>query len=435
MIIINNERLLDLIQSNYSLENIESIVTFLNAQKTFEFPALKTGLFSAALLNSDTSYTGYSNVWVRDNVHIAHALYVLGKTEVAIRAMQTLMAFFEKYRHRFEDIIDNRVTPQNPMNRPHIRFNGQTLTEVDEEWSHAQNDALGYFLWLYCILIRDGLIKPTRKTVEMLALFPLYFQAIAYWEDEDSGHWEETRKVEASSIGTVVAGLKAFKQLKMKPEFIAFCCQYKGRIVNPRLLDELLEKGYTALNQILPAECIETDPLKNRRYDAALLFLIYPLGVLQDKIADQILADVQQHLVRDYGVCRYLGDSFWFADYKSILLSQQRTADFSGNITERNVFLKPRQEAQWCLFDPILSIIFGQKFQKTLEVSYLAQQIHYLNRSLGQLTAVNSVFGGFKCPELYYLAQGKYTPGDATPLLWTQANLALALKMFTQIKP
>jgi len=429
MIIIQNERLLDFIQSNYTLQNIQAIVTFLNAQKTFEFPTLKTGLFPAALLNASNQYTGYSNVWVRDNVHIAHAHYVLGKGEVAVQAMQTLMAFFEKYRQRFEDIIDGRVTPQNPMNRPHIRFDGQTLAELDEDWSHAQNDALGYFLWLYCTLIRSGLITPTQREVEVMALFPLYFQAIEYWQDEDSGHWEETRKVEASSIGTVIAGLKAFKQLQMKPEFIAFCCQYNGQIVTPHLLDELLEKGYMALDQILPAECIQPDTLKNRRYDAALLFLIYPLQVLPDKTADQILTDVQQHLVRDYGVCRYLGDSFWFADYKSALVSEQRTSDFSGNITERNVFLKPGQEAQWCVFDPILSIIFGQKFKKTLEVSYLAQQIHYLNRSLGQLTVVDSVFGGFKCPELYYLAQGKYIPGDATPLLWTQANLALALKM------
>ena len=43
---------------------------------------------------------------------------------------------------------------------------------------------------------------------------PLYFQAIRYWQDEDSGHWEERRKIEASSIGAVVAGLRELRLLR-----------------------------------------------------------------------------------------------------------------------------------------------------------------------------------------------------------------------------
>lgn len=121
--------------------------------------------------------------------------YVIGKTA------QTLFYYFGKHRHRFEAIIQENADPQEPMNRPHIRFNGKTLEENKERWPHAQNDALGYFLWLYCLLVRDQLVKPTIEDIETLALFPLYFQAISYWQDEDSGHWKETRKVEASSIG------------------------------------------------------------------------------------------------------------------------------------------------------------------------------------------------------------------------------------------
>ncbi len=39
----------------------------------------------------------------------------------------------------------------------------------------------------------------------MLTLFPLCFEAIAYWQDEDSDHWEEDRKITASSIRVVIA--------------------------------------------------------------------------------------------------------------------------------------------------------------------------------------------------------------------------------------
>ncbi|MGC2692656.1 MAG: hypothetical protein WA228_08160, partial [Desulfobaccales bacterium] len=90
--------------------------------------------------------------------------------------------------------------------------------------------------------------------------------------------------------------------------------------------------------------------------------------------------------------------------------------------------LKPGQEAQWCIFDPIISIIYGFKYQKSGDQNYFRLQIHYFNRSLGQLTAEDSEFGGFKCPELYYLERGQYVPNDTVPLLWTQANLWMAFK-------
>ncbi|NBD31624.1 MAG: phosphorylase kinase, partial [Cyanobacteria bacterium] len=95
---------------------------------------------------------------------------------------------------------------------------------------------------------------------------------------------------------------------------------------------------------------------------------------------------------------------------------------------KRDAFLKPGEEAQWCIFDPIVSVIFGKQYQNTHHASDLQQQIHYFNRSLGQITGNNSQFRAYQCPELYYREQGEYVPSDATPLLWTQANLILALK-------
>jgi hypothetical protein len=55
------------------------------------------------------------------------------------------------------------------------------------------------------------------------------------------------------------------------------------------------------------------------------------------------------------------------------------------------------------------------------------RQIHHLQRSLNQLTRPGSVFGAYRCPESYYCPQGQYVPNDICPLLWTQANLKLAL--------
>ncbi|MEB3232903.1 MAG: glycoside hydrolase family 15 protein [Leptolyngbyaceae bacterium] len=432
MLVIQNERLLKLIKPDYSVADIDALIDCLQRQGTFDFPALANGLFPAALLTAETAYTGYANVWVRDNIHVAYAHYVVGQTDVAVKTAQTLLSYFSQHRDRFEAIIQGQADPNQVMSRPHIRFNGVTLTENEEKWPQAQNDALGYFLWLYCLLVRDDLIIPSAESVDTLALFPFYFEAIAYWQDEDSGHWEEARKVETSSIGAVVAGLKLLRQVHLKPAFVNHCCQYQGQLVTLPMLDDLIANGEAALSAILPAECIQPSPEKYRPYDGAQLFLIYPLGVVKGAIADQILANILTHLTRDVGICRYLGDSFWCADYKQKLAGELRTADFSDNMALRDQLLRPGEEAQWCIFDPIVSVIFGQKYQETGEAIYLQQQIHHLNRSLGHITGVDSEFGGFKCPELYHLENYRYAPSDATPLLWTQATLRIALAKMKQ---
>jgi hypothetical protein len=51
------------------------------------------------------------------------------------------------------------------------------------------------------------------------------------------------------------------------------------------------------------------------------------------------------------------------------------------------------------------------------------RQIHYFNRSLGQVTAYG------QGPELYFLKQERYVANAHTPLAWTQANPALTLHL------
>lgn len=432
-LVINNSEILNLLKSNYTKEDICKLKDFLSNKKTFDDKCLENGLFQAAMLAEETEYTGYSSVWVRDNIYVAYSYYLIGRVNVATKNVKTLMTYFRKHKRDFEKIIEGQVAPEEIMKRPHIRFNGRNLEKIDQEWNHAQNDALGYFLWFYCKLAIEGHIEPELYDLETLVLFPFYFQAIHYWEDEDSGHWEEDRKVEASSIGVVVAGLKELKQLLTKKTHLTSHCRYKVQFVTSEFLDELIDLGTISLDKILPSECIQPAP-KQRRYDAALLFLIDPLKVVESEIADRILNDVIRNLQGNYGIRRYLGDSFWCRDYKDIpeqirtTVSSEREQWFKENDRELIV----GEEAQWCIFDPIVSAIFGLKFQQTNREEYLDRQIHYLNRSLGQLTGKDSSFGEFMCPELYYLQNGQYVPGDATPLLWTQANLRIALNAIEQ---
>ena len=432
MTIINNSDLALRIKDSYTIEDIEKLGQFLGHQKTLKFPVLENGLFSAANTESSTEYTGYQAVWVRDNIHVAHAHYLWGTPsdkQIAVRTVSSLADFFLKELDAFKDAIDAGCAAKNQRLRPHIRFNGQTLEKIDQEWNHAQNDALGYFLWFFCKLVEDQLLEPNSQYGKLLTSLILYFEAIEYWQDEDSGHWEEDAKIEASSIGAVVASLKAMKKLLLDdPNFANSLGSYRSKTVTSEFLNNLIAHGEAALTRILPWESVQ--PIKERRYDSALLFLIYPLQVTTDEQASQIVTDVVENLQGEYGISRYQDDSFWCKDYQDLpekirtSIATEREAWMKAHDRE----LKRGEEAQWCIFDPIISVIYGLQYQKSPKPSLLERQTEYLNRSLGQITNKDFHLGGFKCPELYYLQHGKYIPGDATPLLWTQANLLLALK-------
>lgn len=416
---------LDYVRQPLGAEKLAELISTLRGEGTFHFPRFDNGLFPAASGVVDHAITGYRNVWVRDNVHIAHALWVDGQTGDAAQAVGSLMRFFQRHAFRFTNIITGKADPADPMNRPHIRFSGQDLSENPERWSHAQNDALGYFVWIFCRLVSAKVLELDADDGEMLSLFVRYFATIAYWEDEDSGHWEETRKINGSSIGVVVAGLEALRHLLVDPDATrALPSLARARMEND--LEPLILRGRRALASILPSECVQPDEEKARAADSACLFLILPLDVVDDETADRIL-EATQPLHGEIGIRRYLGDSYWCADYKRHLSIEKRTADYSGDLHSRDRLLRPGEEAQWCIFDPILSAIHGRRYQRTGSAAAFERQVHHLERSLRQLTDEDSPFGTHRCPESYYLENGTYVPNDVTPLLWTQANLLIAL--------
>jgi len=400
-------------------EEIDGILTFLTERGTFRFPTLSTGLFSAAAAeNPEFRLTGYQYVWTRDNCHIAHALWVTGESKMALKAIRALLDFYSRHRHKFVAIIQGTTSARDPMNRPHIRFDGESLSEIDIHWAHAQNDALGYVVWLASQLLHSGDLIATDADLELLNLFAQYFSTIEYWQDEDSGHWEETRKIEASSIGAVVAGLTSLRN---------YVADHPSNLIEITLLNDLIDQGRRELLKILPAECVQPDPAQHRLYDSALLFLIYPLNIVDDVMADQLVRQTVTHLQGPIGIRRYQGDSYWCANYRDLLAPEVRTTDFSEDMSIRDRLLKSGQEAQWCLFDPILSVIHGQRFLETDDSAILTEQYRHLKRSLMQLTDAHSRFPAYRCPESYFLEQETWIPNDITPLLWTQANLRLAL--------
>lgn len=441
MAIIHNPEMRLLIKPEYTRYDILALIAFLKEKNTFHLPALSNGLFPASIAD-DADLSGYGKVWVRDNIFIANAYFGIGQPEKARAVVTTLCNYFKKYRHRFENIINGFADPSDFMHRPHIRFDGAALEESGEEWNHAQNDALGYFLWFYSKMLLNNIVPPETEHLELLDLFPLYFNAIRYWIDEDSGHWEEEPKIEASSIGVVLAGLKELKAYYESGANGLLPSRYKKSSEIIELLSFLIAKGEAALSDILPFECSQLSE-QRRRYDAALLFLIFPLDIVDQSRAQSILSDVKCMLEGDYGIRRYLKDSFWCRNYLDLphSIRTARSSEREAWLKANNRDMVAGEEAQWCIFDPVISSIYGLLYRRSRRKYDLDMQIHYLNRALGQLTTFDVVIDGyslrpFQCPELYFLDNDMYVPNASTPLLWTQANLMLALyQAFSNIDP
>jgi phosphorylase kinase alpha/beta subunit len=377
---------------------------------TLHIQANQNGVYPASASQTGDSPTGYQDAWLRDNAMIAFSRWKCGDSASAFKTLQSLSAFLKTQARKMEAIIEHPRLAENVQQRTHVRFNAKTLKELDQNWAHAQNDALAYVVWLRLRMAgSDPQFRLTKDERDLYDLFPAYFGAIRYWEDLDSGAWEEDRKVNSSSVGAVVAALLEFQKLEKSRRGPRSGAERKR-------FDALINHGMQTLCRQLP---FESPP--NRKTDAATLFLIYPLGLISPSGAirdrgtqDWILSLVRARLLGAKGIRRYTGDSYYCQDYDKWLSPEQRAGDFSNRVELRDQLLQPGCEAQWCLFDPLLSVIYGER-------NLLGEQLEFLNRALGQLTVDG------RCPELYYLRDGTHVPNEHTPLAWTQANLAIAI--------
>lgn len=390
-------------------KQVEALRGKLAAAKTLEVRANEHGIYAASASQAEDAATGYQNAWVRDNAMVAFSRFACGDTESAMRTAHGLTTFLKTQTEKMERIIAKPKRKEEVQERPHIRFNAKTLQENEEEWAHAQNDALGEAVWLRFLLANESGFALEADERELYAMFPAYFDAIQYWKDADSGAWEEARKVNSSSIGAVMAGLREMDRYLRDGNEI-------GSVKKSAVAD-LLKKGRRVLEVQFP---FEAPP--ERKTDAALLFLIYPLGVVTDaRMKRFIVSLVRARLMGEAGVRRYLGDSYFCQDYDEWYPPEERSADFAQKLAVRDEFLQPGSEAQWCLFDPLLSVIYGEEYQQTGAAEVLQRQLEHLNRAIGQLDEG-------RCPEMYFLKRGKWTANEHTPLAWTQGNLAAAVE-------
>jgi phosphorylase kinase alpha/beta subunit len=284
-------------------------------------------------------------------------------------------------------------------------------------YNHKQNDALGYFLWLRSALALANKMPFDGEHLKLVGMMFDYLRAIEAWADLDGGHWEEHSAVHSSSVGPVLAATRMFEQVVAREGFLVPCKADTLTVLEAELSAVL---AATLPNEIVTPKSLERDA------DSACIFLCYPLGVVDDAAGLQVverLAKCTGHI----GMCRYRKDSYWCKDYKD-KVGDDPTKHFSDEeLKQRDALLKDGEEAQWCIFDPMVSAYYGKLYQKTGLVGHLNMQMNYLARSLAAITGDDCEFGGWHAAEAYYMNKDRWVANDNCPLVWTQANLKMAL--------
>ena len=421
----------------------------LTERGVFTFPAYESGLFPASDLSPEQRQaTGMGMAWFRDNALVAFALYQDGRVEEATQVGSAFLTVL----HNNEHILNGESEDRLPA-----RVEGDTL-ENDFE-PRRQNDSVGYALWLASRLINDGAYRPTPDDLERLAQTAAYLERVEYWQDPDEGHWEEDRRIHGSSIGVDVAALHEAEQMLER-------FGYQHNIDFETLIERGSESLYSMLEDDVtdrphPDQIEEPGPMypdsinpspevdeffrhfsiHRREHDAALLFLVEPLGVLHGEFAERIVEGIEDELVREQGTARYAGDTYWEPRFPDIMTIEERTTQAEGRTEQRNLTAAgvayTETEAQWTMFDPILSAYWGKRYAESGDEAHRGKQLFYLDRSLNHLRP--QADGRLVMPESYFYhfvdGENRWIANDHSPLLWAHANLLTAVRIFEETSP
>lgn len=322
----------------------------------------ESGLFAASKKGVGT---GYDKAWLRDNFYECLAFEVMGDFETVRSAYRAILDIFKKHEHKIDYAIGKK--PEYTHQYIHPRYDPVTFEEYWEEWGNKQNDSIG------CILFKLGELEKHKKgmiienddDVRVVQKLVWYLSTLEYWHDEDSGMWEESQELHASSVGACVAGLEMVRNIK-----------------GVDVPDLLIQKGKDTLKKLLPRES------KAKFVDLALLSLVWPYDVVTKSQARAIVAHVEYHLLRERGVIRYKGDQYY----------NKNEDGYS-------------EEAEWTFGLSWLAIIHEKMGEHASAKAFL---------DMAKATVSKKGL-----PELYYSNSTKFN--DNTPLGWSESLFIVAL--------
>jgi len=328
----------------------------------------------------------YQAFWLRDIMYCAIAKEYMGDFASVQKTFGLVLDIFHKYADKIDSCIDNKPTEKHDF--LHARYRAHTLEQFPDEWGHNQLDIFGLFLYKVGNLKMKGIeVLRDLKDVKRVQDIIWYLYSIRWYEAPDYGVWEEGPELHSSSVGSVLAGLMSVRD----------------HIDEVRVPARFIEQGRDALKRILPRESV------SRPYDMAQLALVWPYRVLDHDMRSQVLANVEERLVRDGGVARYPADRYYNPDP-----------------------WKPEgREAEWPMGFAWLAVIYAKAAEDALgrgdgreTIANLKKAHQYVKRT--EKTMVD----GHNIPEL--INDG--TPNPNTPLAWAQSMYIIAVQSMENLK-
>ena len=336
----------------------ELIDKHLNVIRRLQAPS---GLF---LASAQEVSTGYNKAWLRDNFYTALAFESVGDWETVRRCYRALLDLLKKHEEKISWATEHK--PYHTWQYIHARYNPETFEEFWEEWGNKQHDAVGALLFKFGRLEQSGHgVIESEDDKRMAQRLVDYMGNIEYWQNPDSGMWEEWEEVHASSVGAVLAGLESVAQLP----YLTVPSDY-------------IEKGGAALERILPRESAD------KFCDLSLLSLIWPYRIVSPENIALILKNAEYHLEKRRGLIRYKTDRYYNAN-----------ADGWS------------EEAEWTFGFPWLAIIYADRGNKEKAREYMQKAESVITRE-GLL------------PELYFSNNERCN--ENVPLAWSESLYVVA---------
>jgi GH15 family glucan-1,4-alpha-glucosidase len=329
---------------------------------------LPNGLYLAS------SSKDYHYVWLRDSFYMSLP-YLEQDNYLYEMTYHRILDLFKEYEWKLD--IHTVQRPREQWEYIHSRYSAADVREINTPWGHAQHDAIGAILWGIGMGVKKGKkIIRDGKDHEIVQKLVGYLGCVQYWEDEDNGMWEEWREIHSSSVGACVAGLQAVRDIVFVP-------------------GEWITNGSQALANLFPHES------SDRPFDLAQLSLIYPYQVLLPEEARIVVEQVETHLLRNRGVIRYKGDSYY------------STVEHEGR--HHDLAFYYGTEAEWTFGLPWLALCH-------LELGNFEKAKQYITKT------ENVMLNDGSLPELYFARSNSYNSN--TPLGWGSAMYILARERY-----
>lgn len=378
-----------------------------------------------------------THAWVRDMalgadrlLQVAHSTsnkqqLVEGK-DLLLSAL-TLMST-EAQLQRFNTIIasENRFFKAKPINWPYIfmAIDGNLTAQNPEPWAHKQ-DAWQALAVCTFRALQAGQVTPADLSAshkQFLAVSAPFLIAVEYWQQENSGSWEELEAVRTSVLSWDTALLQEYmQQLAQEDDWLLAVAKpiwqqlpvfgnYDSIV---ECCENFLQKGVDVLAVQLPHESPQY-PVSDPRYreaDAALLYVLHNSTV--QLVADYcnkdeawihateqaiVAAVLSLQDVEQGGIARYKNDSYQRIGFfrpsivkrlRSYYGSQSGDASGIEDFVQRDTIVPKGKEAVWTHFVWQLTWWSALRYLQTGNTDYKQIAVEQFNKGINLITTAN----------------------------------------------